>query len=117
MNAHTPGPWQVCNDHMVFSALGADSGDGAKAESNDGWCICICQGDEVPMTSWGGTNVPLGWGPTRANARLIAAAPELLAALKDVVGWVPGSSAFFTDGSSAAVERARAAIAKAEGRA
>lgn len=51
-----------------------------------------------------------------SDARLISAAPELLAALKDVVGWVPGSSAFFTDGSSAAVERARAAIAKAEGR-
>ena len=113
---HTPGPWQVCNEHMVFSALGADSGDGARADDNDGWCICICQGDEVPMTSWGGTNVPLGWGPTRANARLIASAPELLAACAGLL------DALRTSGVSNgairfAEDQARAAIAKAEGRA
>ena len=82
MSGHTPGPWRAIDGYRVYSALGADSGDGAEADSNDGWCICICSGDEVPQTSWGGTEVPLGWGPVKANARLIAAAPELLEALQ-----------------------------------
>lgn len=42
-----------------------------------------------------------------ANARLIAAAPDLLAALKDVL--------FATKGSSGILDRAREAVAKAEG--
>lgn len=54
----------------------------------------------------------------KANARLIAAAPDLLAALRDVIGWIPGgaSEMWHTDAPSKAVERARAAIAKAEGK-
>ena len=92
MSAHTPGPWVV----------GRTLADGTA-------CI-VGDGDSVVCT-FDGRSHP------EADAALIASAPDLLAALKDVVGWVPGSSAFFTDGSSAAVERARAAIAKAEGRA
>jgi hypothetical protein len=55
---------------------------------------------------------------TEANARLIAAAPDLLEALRDVIGWVPGGAAemWHTDAPTKAVERARAAIAKAEGK-
>ncbi len=109
MSAHTPGPWQAVDGYKVYSSLGADSGDGAKANSDDGWCICICKGDEVPMTGWGGTQIPLGWSPVLANARLIAAAPELLEALQDLM------DTGFTGGPQG--KRARAAIAKATGEA
>lgn len=50
---------------------------------------------------------------TEADACLIAAAPELLSALKDIIGWVPGAAAWHTDAPIKAVERARAAIDKA----
>lgn len=114
MSAHTPGPWREIDGYRVYSALGADSGDGAEADSNDAWCICICKGDEVPMTGWGGTQVPLGWGPTTANAKLIAAAPDLLEsckALDRLVVMVDCLQEFHP-----VVQKARAAIAKAEGR-
>lgn len=50
-----------------------------------------------------------------ADARLIAAAPELLAALRDVIGWVPGAAAWHTVAPLKAVEQARLAIFKATG--
>jgi hypothetical protein len=50
-----------------------------------------------------------------ANARLIAAAPELLEALRNVIGWVSGPEKWHTDAPALAVDRARAAIAKATG--
>ena len=53
-------------------------------------------------------------GETRANARLIAAAPELLAALKDVLR-IAQAASVGVPGNSPRLDRARAAIAKAEG--
>ena len=107
MSAHTPGPW-------VFIK---ESGTPGKDDNDMGGI----HAPGVEVVCWFGNGTTYypseGSPPSEANGRLMASAPELLAALKDVVGWVPGSSAFFTDGSSAAVERARAAIAKAEGRA
>jgi hypothetical protein len=50
-----------------------------------------------------------------ANARLIAAAPDLLEALRDVIGWVPGPASWHTGAPAKAVERARAALSKATG--
>lgn len=50
-----------------------------------------------------------------AVARLMVSAPELLAALRDVISWVPGATAWHTDAPLKAVENARAAIAKATG--
>jgi hypothetical protein len=50
---------------------------------------------------------------TRANASLIAAAPELLEALIDVMGWIPGGTFWHTDAPKEAMEKARAAIRKA----
>jgi hypothetical protein len=52
---------------------------------------------------------------TRANARLMAAAPELLEALRDLISWVPGPAHWHTDACPKAVDRAIAAIAKATG--
>jgi hypothetical protein len=56
---HTPGPWNVsfCDDDEV--------------RSDDGRLLCV--------------TVPLGFDvEEKANARLIAAAPELLAALQEI---------------------------------
>lgn len=92
MSKHTPGPWEVLNETEVFTGLGADSGDGVKALPSDGWMIADC-GDCVTFTEIGPAE--LGRDLRKANARLIAAAPELLAALEAAVecGMVPSSTA------------------------
>jgi hypothetical protein len=56
MNTYTPGPWEAVSDHTGFIFVGSGSGD-------------IC---EVTSTD------------DLADARLIAAAPEMLEALKAV---------------------------------
>ena len=80
MSRHTPGPWEVINSTGVFSALGADSGDGTPADSNDGWNICDCS---VGVTAVDGEHVELGFSVQKANARLVAAAPDLLEACEE----------------------------------
>lgn len=87
MSGHTPTPWVACDDAIL-----ADDG-----------CIEVCI---VPLQD--GMN-PTEW---QANMRLIAAAPDLLEALKRALDWLasyPGGCA--RDG----YDEARAAIAKAEG--
>ena len=78
----TPGPWEVMNSTDVFSQLGADSGDGAFADETDGWQICDCA---VGLTKWARDYAELGYDVRVANAKLIAAAPELLEALQELV--------------------------------
>jgi hypothetical protein len=60
--AHTPGPWQVAGqfDDRTFVASQGKNAD----------CICKCDVGNTGL-------------PHAANARLIAAAPQLLAALYD----------------------------------
>ncbi|MFT8234845.1 hypothetical protein ACLNBI_25280 [Pseudomonas guariconensis] len=77
---HTPGPWEVLNETEVFTGLGADSGDGVKALPSDGWMIADCVGC-VTFSEVG--PVELSLDLRRANAKLIAAAPAMLADLVD----------------------------------
>ena len=79
---HTPGPWRVSKDTQ-------------SVVSRDAY---ICRARMMRM------------GQGVANAHLIAAAPDLLEALKAIV-------AFNTPLPCGLLEEARAAIAKAEGRA
>ena len=93
---HTPGPWETG---------------------------CLMSKVQVNPPGW---NQPMfiadcdvAWGPATedekcANAQLIAAAPELLDALTDLVGGCGKEGDLF---NGAAMEKARSAIAKAEGRA
>ncbi|HFK2339411.1 TPA: hypothetical protein ACGXSN_001127 [Pseudomonas aeruginosa] len=91
MRKHTPGPW-VSRNNMVF---------GGKK--------CICS--NVNAASPTPQNIAEDVAMSIANARLIAAAPELLEALRDCVSRITDevADAEFLD----EVEQARAAIAKA----
>lgn len=87
---HTPGPWSV-NDRR-------DSG-----VMNNGVYVMADRNFVRVFNEWGDDEMQL------ANARLIAAAPELLEALKAAVDEVDGTFPF------AFLEAARSAIAKATG--
>jgi hypothetical protein len=91
MSKHTPGPWFHKTD---FGQVGS-------VETADGDVIAQAQ-------SLG----PLDHERRNANARLIAAAPDLLAALKLVL---EDAREFFPTVSAQAITAAEAAIAKAEG--
>ena len=103
-HTHTQGPWTY---YRTLSDIG-----------------CIPQVQTVPVGPVGGAYATMICtlsrtgqknGVGEANARLIAAAPELLAALYELVEYDKGSSEEGTYGSEI-LERCRAAIAKAEGR-
>jgi len=49
----------------------------------------------------------------QANAKLIAAAPELLKALQDILGHVPIGKDYFTHGEELSIHKAEQAIIKA----
>lgn len=64
--SHTPGPWEI---HPYADNEGDIHG-------GDGKLVCMMrEGDTAPEDDWS------------ADARLIAAAPELLAALKNHLPW------------------------------
>lgn len=87
---HTPGPWHV-----------STKADGLE----DGWTVCI-MGDGVDLRIRNET--PALLGDIEKDADLIAAAPDLLEALEEIVNtpWIGGKGGLV---------KARAAIAKAKG--
>lgn len=93
---HTPGPWQLhkSDDTLV---IGSDGREVAEA----------C-GDYTEEAEW---------PRMEANSRLIAAAPELLASLREFVEAAERSGITLAhDALLNRYERAKAAIAKVEGR-
>lgn len=69
MNKHTPGPWKVWSGHEVFvSAVFRDEENGAEIPDYENQICELYRSQQ-----------------TQANARLIAAAPELLEMLQKVV--------------------------------
>ena len=106
---HTPGPWKVGTHHIVLTQ-DCPSVDGARADSI--YCIADC-GFEKPYHRR---------GEQEANAHLIAAAPELLEALRlcerlflprfiHAPGWASLSD---EHEDTVAVRKVFAAIAKAD---
>ena len=94
---HTPGPWRVAprSDYPEHADINVDAGTRGYV------ALCGKAGDEE----------------AEANARLIAAAPELLEALREVVAcYVVRINGKVDVRRAAALDRARAAIAMAEGR-
>lgn len=105
---HTPGPWIV--DHM-------DDGHPFVRQTDE--AADLCQGEPDPR---GIAGFGIEWKPTAedwANFRLIAAAPELLQVLQDVLrsaGYESGEAEPTLRGLQVGLkylDAARAAIAKA----
>lgn len=104
---HTPGPWSIphfavddckCNCKYVLAEYG---GMGSIATVNH------CQSEDYP---WGDDEGP-DMAQAKANARLIAAAPKLLEALREIATGRDKSGMK----SDFPADIARAAISKAEG--
>lgn len=94
MSRHTPGPWKI----------GTPGPNGCYTVGTQGGLMTamiahsICEPDQVDTAN--------------ANARLIAAAPELLEALEEIVAAADGDGWNQLDAS---FSKARAAISKATG--
>lgn len=101
---HTPGPWRYVpgtEHHGPYVATDAEMTYGDIADlyvmSKPGFASTRNGGESYPINHQGAT--------AEANARLMAAAPELLASLQEVVA--------IADRNTDAFDRAKAAIAKA----
>ena len=133
---HTPGPWSTCgakecncgqiwgNDHPVAEVLSGDWGDDFASIRLVGTSLDLKAEPFMDQITYG--HIPPE--VAKANARLIAAAPDLLEALKEIKVLLASKSDYSIcrdDGehmSTADVmliggifERADVAIAKAEG--
>lgn len=100
MTKHTPGPWEY-KGGKVLSRTSPHAG-------------LVAHIYEKGNLLWDKNNIePVGWSDTAqrdANAHLIAAAPDLLAALKGLMAWCAGDVLNVPE-----VNAARDAVAKAEG--
>lgn len=85
-NKHTPGPWVIDNDNVIYQ-----------------------EGTAEPIASAAPT------ADEKANAALIAAAPELLGALKMAEGYIAGVATNEPEEQDKLMAVIRAAIAKARG--
>jgi hypothetical protein len=94
---HTPGPW-LCDRQTVY----------ALNDEGQNRFVAGIQGGFTSITP----RVRTEAGELDANARLIAAAPDLLAALKDCVGRF--TEAFPAAEAYEPIQKALAAIASAE---
>lgn len=106
---HTPGPWQL---DTVKTAVGICHriGNGQfPGRGNKENYACVYVDGAVPGHP-SGRDLEL-----EANARLIAAAPELLAACKSLLNWPSPHTASDVEEQQDIVGRASAAIRKAEG--
>jgi hypothetical protein len=102
MTTHTPGPWELlagrtfktCNGEF-YLAYGSDKYGNPRFCSKEN-----------------------GWPEMDANARLVAAAPDLLEALKAVeaLAYELRVSAEYANAAQAMKEQVKRAIAKAEGK-
>lgn len=102
---HTPGPWQVY-------PTAADHGETTSICGGD--CLVIAS---IPSAAWDDKAKLKGAAKAdRANARLIAAAPDLLGAARFVMAFYdPGQTHLDTNAWKQAEASMRAAIAKAVG--
>ena len=105
MSKHTPGPWSFNTSPNCWSVL--------QVGSSGRWIV-------AGGTAWA---IPGRQSEAEANARLIAAAPDLLEALEDLREWAldhgevvfAGGGMHAVDPMNSCLRRASAAIAKATG--
>ena len=104
MIEHTPGPWEL-RPTVV---------------SGGEWFKWVYGPNNVPIVLMGSDSLPPTFDQVEANARLIAAAPELLEALKEVLAAQGAGEISYRSSDGRGYEAmlaVEAAIAKAEGRA
>jgi hypothetical protein len=109
---HTPGPWQVRNELDDTIVVGNVDGESFPDGTHHFHYDFIC---DTSVDDYGEPTDP---DTAKANARLIAAAPELLAALKAAhaaLDSIYETEGFLTE-ERATLARIEAAIAKAKGR-
>ena len=115
---HTPGPWRA-NGHTVYTADAVEHWLGNRDPKPREVCRCVDnEADDItPGFAAGEDDNAPDFEDATANARLIAAAPDLLAALQRILELRAYISleAYKAETWNAA-EQARAAIAKAQGR-
>jgi len=102
-HTHTSGPW-TCAEQNDW--------DGANIIDKYGRIVADCQGCDIP-----GAHGEVGTDEAKANAYLLAAAPDLLDALKTCLSEL-NQLAFLANDKLAkgAIKEGIAAIAKAEGK-
>lgn len=119
MSGHTPGPWSV--PHLAEPGVRCDCGYVVSESQRGMGAIC-----EVFMDRGGEPAHPGGTAfdseyeersVAEANARLIAAAPDLLEALEELFGVAAPESPCEAGAFLDAMAHAEAAIAKAKGEA
>lgn len=100
---HTPGPWNVERSSPGDTSNCAKAGCRAAVRGQVGPDICwVKVYDDEVSRNW------------EANARLIAAAPDLLAALETILNQRADGAKVSREEWQAATEAARAALAKAK---
>ena len=107
MSKHTPGPWTIDDKAPNLSSVSI------RGANKFAVCACRLKGPDGRTT---GDTIREGKG----NARLIAAAPDLLMALKDIAADADAGRLVYDDHELRDLleklrDEARAAIAKAEG--
>ncbi len=116
MTQHTQGPWEMFDNGTNTAGIVRYAEDSSYNDGRDSVIICLFKEDGL---------IPTELAAQEANARLIAAAPELLEALKDMMAHaaahedilrennlMDGESIYLAD---EAHTMARAAINKAKG--
>ena len=104
MSKHTPGPWIAPEDqaNLIAPKVSYESNYVGELKNSFQAFVYGCEGEEM-----------------RANARLIAAAPELLAALEfardHFISFGYGDHPLMRSAAEAVDDEIRAAIAKAKG--
>jgi|SRR6185437_9026901 len=109
MANHTPGPWIFDKTNVGHTAHAGYALYAPDFETGHEFCYVLCSGEKERV---------LGIGVPEANARLIAAAPELLASLREILSlakeWGKNPD-YYSQAEANIVGFAESAIAKAEG--
>lgn len=108
MTKHTPGPWMYRPNKID---------DWGTVRASDGvYLVALARsGREITVEEWAAHRAA-GTDPYEANARLTAAAPDLLEQLRDLTEWVARCRSIEWESSpDEFLSDARAAIRKAEG--
>jgi len=108
MSKHTPGPWFVGE---ILGMVGAEPNETGQEYICDLYDASYDIGREWKEINQGDD----ADGMILANARLIAAAPELLEACKAVVKWAEVFGPITSENIEPFIQQCGAAIAKAEG--